>query len=212
MLHHQGHSRDLHYLITRDFLAGWGHPGWSRWISFPVKDLGLGTLEYLTAVLYKWLLEKMDLAACRGVWWEAERSGHRPKEGKFKLNLMKNFFPMKRIKQWHRLPREIESYVSLIFSIPEWTSPEQPCLSSYLTLLTQEIGPDTSWGLFQAELSCGPTILWCQPSHADIKTWNLSNTWDKYFNPTYHIQICSTATSGHPGLVSLPHMAMSLSR
>lgn len=169
MLHHQGNSRDLHYLITRDFLAGWRHTGRSRWISFHVKDLGLDTLEYLTAVLYKWLLEKMDLAAYRGVWWEAERSGHRPKEGKFKLNLMKIFFLMKRIKQWHRLPRDVESYVSLIFSIPEWTSPEQPGLSSYLTLLEQEIGPDTSWSLFQTELSCGSIVLWCQSSHADIR-------------------------------------------
>lgn len=112
ILHYQGNSRDLHYLITRDFLVGWGHPGWSRWTCFPARRgegsrLGYpgGTWQqYFTKGLSK---EKMDLAAYRSVCGKLKGSGHKLKEGKFKLNIMKNFFPMKRIKQWYCLPREI---------------------------------------------------------------------------------------------------------
>lgn len=76
---------------------------------------------------------------------------------------------MKKIKEWHRPPREVECTIPLIFSIPEWTSPEQPGLNSYLTLLEQKIGPETSCGLFQTKLSCDSMTLWHQPSHADIR-------------------------------------------
>lgn len=45
------------------------------------------------------------------------------------------------------------------FQTPAGQRPEQPGLTSELTLLEQEIGLKTSWSTFQPELTCDTTVL-----------------------------------------------------
>lgn len=124
--------------------------------------------RYLTAVLYKGFIQREDGFGClQKCVWEAERQWAQAERRKVQAEHNENLFPNEKDKTMV-LPTQ-RNYISLMFSIPEWTSPEQPGLSSYLTLLEQEIGQETSWGLFHTELSCGSMILWCQPSHTDIR-------------------------------------------
>jgi len=40
-------------------------------------------------------------------------SGHKPKHKKFRLNMRKNFFPLRVTEPWNRLPREVMESPSL---------------------------------------------------------------------------------------------------
>jgi len=40
-------------------------------------------------------------------------SGHKLKQGKFRLNMRKNFFPLRVTEPWHRLPRGVVDSPSL---------------------------------------------------------------------------------------------------
>lgn len=76
----------------------------------------------------------------------------------------KNFFPMRTVKQWHRLSREaVQSLCSFSktqgFQDPTGWSPEQPSLTSQLTLLWEGLGLEVSWTPYQPELFCYSVIL-----------------------------------------------------
>ncbi|KFQ79639.1 hypothetical protein N337_13336, partial [Phoenicopterus ruber ruber] len=40
-------------------------------------------------------------------------NGLKLKQGRFKLNITKTFFPMRTVRQWHRLPRAVVQSLSL---------------------------------------------------------------------------------------------------
>jgi len=40
-------------------------------------------------------------------------NGHKLKHGKFRLNMRKNYFPLRVTEPWHRLPREVVDSLSL---------------------------------------------------------------------------------------------------
>jgi len=48
-------------------------------------------------------------------------NGSRLKEGGFRLDVRKKFFPMRVVRHWHRLPRGAVDAPSLKFSRPGWT-------------------------------------------------------------------------------------------
>jgi len=47
-------------------------------------------------------------------------NGHKLKPKKFQLNMRKNFFPLRVMEPWHRLPREAVESPSLEISSPAW--------------------------------------------------------------------------------------------
>jgi len=54
-------------------------------------------------------------------------NGHKPKHRKFRLNMRKNFFPLRMTEHWNRLPREaVESPSLEIF---------RTCLDKFLCIL-----------------------------------------------------------------------------
>ena len=44
-------------------------------------------------------------------WTRGNR--HKPKHGRFRLNMRKNFFPLRVTEPWHRLPRDVVESPSL---------------------------------------------------------------------------------------------------
>lgn len=143
-------------------------------------------------------------------------SGHKLKEGNW--NIMKSFFPTKRIKQWHRLPREVGCSISLIFSIPEWTSPGQLGLNSHLICLSRRLDqrpPEASSRLNYL------VVLWFCDVSLHMQTletiWNSSNikhlkTQTNTSIPHIMCRLVWQPLQGILGLVSLPNMAVALRR
>jgi len=67
-------------------------------------------------------------------------NGHKLKQGKFQLNMRRNFFPLRVTEPWPRLPREVVESPSLeIFKT--WTRLEAVlCSLLWVTLLGQGVG------------------------------------------------------------------------
>jgi len=61
--------------------------------------------------------------------------GHKLKQRKFRLNMRKNFFPLRVMKPWHRLPREVVESPSL--EIFKTGLDEVLCSLVWVTLLRQ---------------------------------------------------------------------------
>jgi len=55
-------------------------------------------------------------------------SGHKLKHRKFRLNMRKNFFPLRVTKHWNRLPREVVESPSLGIQDPPGQGPLLPTL------------------------------------------------------------------------------------
>lgn len=94
---------------------------------FPYKEswrtLAQSPWRDLTAVLHKALTKNMDLAAHTSVWWEAERQWAQAEERKFKLKVMKNFLPLKRIKQCTGCPERLNVLYLWYFQMDKpWTT------------------------------------------------------------------------------------------
>jgi len=56
-------------------------------------------------------------------------NGHKLKQRKFRLNMRRNFFPLRLTEPWHRLPREVVESPSLeTFKTPPGRGPVQPAV------------------------------------------------------------------------------------
>jgi len=66
--------------------------------------------------------------------------GHKLKQRKFQLNMRKNFFPLRVMEPWPRLPREVVESSSL--EIFKTRLDAVPCSLLHVTLLRQGIGLD----------------------------------------------------------------------
>lgn len=184
ILNYQGNSRDLHYLITRDFLIDWGHPGWSGWAFFPVRrgegpwlSHPGGTLQQYCTMDYPEDGFGCSQKCVRG--GRLKGSGRKLQERKLKLNVLKTFFPMKRVKQWHTQAAQ-RGWMFYTFDIFNYQNGQAlnnlvwthiwPCLSRRL----DQRPPDVSSRLNYL------VVLWfCDVSlHMQIleKIWNLSST------------------------------------
>jgi len=65
-------------------------------------------------------------------------NGHKLKPGKFRLNMRKNFFPLRATEHWNRLPREVVESPSLeIFKTP---LDKVLCRLLWVTLLRPGVG------------------------------------------------------------------------
>jgi len=67
-------------------------------------------------------------------------NGHKLKHRKFCLNMRKNFFPLRVLKPWHRLPREVVESPSLEIFKPRLD--KVLCSLLWVTLLWQGFGLD----------------------------------------------------------------------
>jgi len=65
-------------------------------------------------------------------------NGHKPKQRKFQLKMRKNFFPLRVMEHWHRLPREVVESPSL--EIFQTCLEKVLCSLLWVTLLQQGVG------------------------------------------------------------------------
>jgi len=68
-------------------------------------------------------------------------NGHKLKPGKFRLNMRKNFFPLRVTEHWNRLPREVVESPSLEM-ILKTRLDKVLCSLLWVTLLWQGVGLD----------------------------------------------------------------------
>jgi len=54
-------------------------------------------------------------------------NGHKLKHRRFRLNMRKNFFPLRVTEPWNRLPREVMQSPSLEIFKPAWTRSSAAC-------------------------------------------------------------------------------------
>ena len=65
-------------------------------------------------------------------------NGHKLKQRKFRLNMRKNFFPLRVTEHWPRLPREVEESPSMEIFQPHLDA--VLCSLLWVTLLWQGVG------------------------------------------------------------------------